>query len=53
VDRGGVLAKSFTKKVNLLLVKDLTMKPNSKTRKAQEAGIPVMGAVDFKAKYMI
>lgn len=53
VDRGGTLAKSFTKKVNLLLVKDLAMKPNGKTRKAQENGIKIMGAVDFKATYMI
>lgn len=53
VERGGTLAKSFTKKVNLLLVKDLTMKPNGKTKKAQEAGIKMMGAVDFRAAYMM
>ena len=51
--RGGTLAKSFTKKVNLLLVKDLAMKPNAKTRKAAAEGIPVMGAIEFKSKYMV
>jgi NAD-dependent DNA ligase len=53
VARGGTLAKSFTKKVNMLLVKDLSMKPNGKTRKAQEEGIQLVGAVDFKARYML
>lgn len=49
---GGEVVKSFTKKVNMLVVKDIGMKPNTKTKKAQNLCIPILDAVDFKIKYM-
>lgn len=50
--RGGEIAKTFTKKVNMVVVRDLDMKPNTKTKKAKSLGVPIVGAVDFKTKYM-
>jgi len=48
--QGGELADSFGKKVTILVIKDATVS-NEKTKKAAAAGIPVLTADQFTAKY--
>ena len=46
---GGTIADTFSKKVTTVVIKDATVE-NEKTRKAAEAGIPVLTADKFKKK---
>jgi NAD-dependent DNA ligase len=49
VKQGGEVADTFSKKVTVVVIKDEGVS-NEKTKKAEEAGIPVMTADKFKKK---
>jgi len=46
----GTIADTFSKKVNVLLVKDETVN-NEKVKKAKAAGIPVLTTEEFILRY--